>query len=97
MTPRIALALVVCLPTVTAAKSPIAEVICAKRAEMVQKLTVTYHSSVAATGLRDMEAAIEVWADPDGRWTLVQTYTDGMTCILAMGEAWDMPGVRAEG
>jgi hypothetical protein len=73
------------------AESPIAEVVCAGRAVMVNKLTYAYGSSVAATGLRDIEAVIEVWTAPNGRWTLVQTYTDGMTCILAMGEAWDMP------
>ncbi len=73
------------------AESPIADVICAPRAEMVQKLTQTYGSNMSATGIRDIEAVMEVWTTPSGRWTLVQTYTDGQSCIVAMGEAWDMP------
>jgi hypothetical protein len=31
---------------------------------------------------------IEVWADPQGRWTLVQRYATGLSCILAMGDYW---------
>jgi hypothetical protein len=78
------------------AESPIAEVICAPRAEMVDRLTVRMGSRVAATGIRDIEAVIEVWTAPSGQWTMVQTYTDGQSCIVAMGEAWDMAAAMPE-
>jgi hypothetical protein len=88
------LALLLLWPALTAqAESPIAEVICAPRAEMVDRLTVRMGSAVTATGIRDIEAVMEVWTSPSGRWTLVQTYSDGRSCILAMGEAWDMPAL----
>jgi hypothetical protein len=73
------------------ADSPIAEVLCAPRDEMVARLRGSYGAEIAGTGLRSEEAMIEVWAAPDGDWTLVQSYVDGQSCILAMGEAWDMP------
>lgn len=68
------------------AESPIAEVICLPRAELVQRLA---GAEVVGAGLRDAEAVLEVWARPSGDWTLVQTYANGVACILAMGEAWE--------
>lgn len=68
------------------ADSPIAEVICLPRAELVQRLA---GAEVAGAGLRDAEAVLEVWTRASGDWTLVQTYANGTACILAMGEAWE--------
>ena len=41
--------------------------------------------------LRDPETVLEVWTSPQGRWTLVQSHANGQSCIVAMGENWDMP------
>ena len=79
------------------AEGPIAEVICAKRPDMVKRLTETYGASLAATGVRDMDAVMEVWTAPSGNWTLVQSYANGRSCILAMGANWDMPQVNGAG
>jgi hypothetical protein len=65
--------------------NPVAEVICAPRADIVARLA---GATVAGTGLRDAEAVLEVWTRPSGDWTLVQSYANGTACILAMGEAW---------
>jgi hypothetical protein len=87
MTLRIALTLsVLALPA--AAESPIAEVICAPRDQMVERLTVQYRSHLSSMGLREQDMVMEVWADPEGRWTLVQRYANGQSCILAMGANW---------
>lgn len=69
-----------------AAESPIAEVICVPRDELVQRMR---GASVAGTGLRDAEAVLEVWTRSSGDWTLVQSYANGTACILAMGQAWE--------
>jgi hypothetical protein len=68
------------------AESPIAEVICAPRAEILARLA---GAEVAGAGLRDGEAVLEVWTKASGDWTLVQSYANGTACILAMGEAWE--------
>ena len=68
------------------AESPIAEVICAPRAEILARLT---GAELAGAGLRDAEAVLEVWTRASGDWTLVQSYANGTACILAMGEAWE--------
>jgi hypothetical protein len=69
-----------------AAESPIAEVICIPRTELVQRMT---GAQVTGSGLRDSETVLEVWTKASGDWTLVQSYADGTACILAMGEAWE--------
>lgn len=74
------------LATPVAAQSPIAEVICVPRAELVQRLS---GAEVTGSGLRDTETVLEVWTKASGDWTLVQSYADGTACILAMGEAWE--------
>lgn len=97
MQTRIIVSLIVLSALPARAQSPIADVICAPRAEMVQRLTRAYGASLAASGVRDVEAVMEVWTAPSGNWTLVQTYTDGQSCILAMGADWDMPQARDAG
>ena len=75
-----------CLASPVAAETPIAEVICVPRAELVQRLS---GAVVSGSGLRDTETVLEVWTRTSGDWTLVQSYADGTACILAMGEAWE--------
>lgn len=68
------------------AQTPIAEVICAPRAEILSRLQ---GATITGSGLRDAEAVLEVWAKASGDWVLVQSYANGTACILAMGEAWE--------
>ncbi len=77
------------MPLPAAAQSPIAEVICAPRAEIVARLEQAQGAHLAGTGLRDRETVLEIWADPAGDWTLVQSYANGQACILAMGQVWE--------
>jgi hypothetical protein len=82
------LALAVPIATPAAAESPIAEVICAPRAELLARMR---GAEIVGAGLRDTEAVVEVWTEASGDWTLVQSYANGTACILAMGEAWEAP------
>jgi hypothetical protein len=74
-------------PQVLAA-GPLAEVICAPTADMVQRLTRQFGATQQALGLRGPEEVLEVWTDKRGEWTMVMTYASGQSCIVAMGEAW---------
>jgi hypothetical protein len=80
------LILVVAFGGPVAAETPLAEVICVPRAELVQRMQ---GAEVAGAGLRDAETVLEVWTRASGDWTLVQSYANGTACILAMGEAWE--------
>lgn len=71
------------------ADGPIAEVICAPRDEMLLRLRQGFGAELRGMGMRSEEAVIEVWADDQGDWTLVQNWASGRSCILAMGVGWE--------
>lgn len=82
-------AVMMVLPSVASAASPMAPILCAPRAEMRQKLTQQFAATQIAAGIRDRESVMEVWnSDSTGNWTMVVTYTDGTSCIVAMGQDW---------
>lgn len=79
------------------AADPIATVICASRADMLRRLEVEYGASRQGWGLRGHGSVMEVWSVPStGEWTLVQTYADGRSCIVAFGDAWEGPEPNAD-
>ncbi|WP_375281547.1 hypothetical protein [Pseudooctadecabacter sp.] len=76
------------LPTVAHAQT--ADVVCDDTARLERMLRTVMHSERHALGLRGPETLLEVWIDPRSQnWTLVQTYTNGTSCIIAMGEHWE--------
>jgi hypothetical protein len=90
---RFAIPLFLLLATPAFAVDPIAEVICAEREEMLRRLEVEYGAVRRGTGLRGNGAVVEVWAVPStGDWTLVQNYAGGKSCIVAIGEHWEVTG-----
>ncbi len=68
---------------------PAGETICAPRAKLLARLEHGRAFTAQGQGLRDAEAMMEVRADPDGNWLLLQSYADGLSCLIAMGEAWE--------
>lgn len=86
--PTLSLA-IVALSAVPVAANPIAEVICAPTDEMTARLTTQFGENRVATGVRNPEQVMEIWAADDGQsWTMVATYARGVSCIVAMGEYW---------
>nr|WP_321362682.1 hypothetical protein [uncultured Celeribacter sp.] len=72
------------------AQSLIGEVLCGSKAEIHAKLTRQFGAVKTGAGLRGPEAMMEIWTNPkSGDWTLVQTYVEGRSCIVAMGEYWE--------
>lgn len=75
------------------AASPIAEIICAPRTEMLNRLERQFGAVRQGIGLSGPDRMVEVWAtERSGDWTLVMTYPDGQSCIVAMGEDWETLG-----
>ncbi|WP_238367770.1 hypothetical protein [Mesobacterium pallidum] len=73
------------------------EVICDDTARLEQQLTTRQGAEKAAFGMRGPDALLEVWIAPrTGDWTLVQAYANGTSCIVAMGENWEMLGPSAD-
>lgn len=72
------------------ANAQTADVICDDSARLERTLSTVMHAERRALGLRGPETLLEVWIDPRTQdWTLVQTYTNGTSYIIAMGEHWE--------
>lgn len=63
---------------------------CAPRGQVVARLADKYGESRQAVGLGSNNAVMEVFANIDGgSWTITVTMANGMTCLVASGQAYE--------
>jgi hypothetical protein len=60
---------------------------CEPRAKVTELLSGRYQEAVRMEGL-GAGGIYEVWAGKNGSWSITVTRPDGMTCLLASGEAF---------
>ncbi|MEM7732547.1 MAG: hypothetical protein AAF280_07155 [Pseudomonadota bacterium] len=66
------------------------DVTCDDRARMTATLQTVLGAERQGMGLRDPETMLEVWVvRASGDWIIVQNYSNGTSCIVAMGEHWE--------
>lgn len=64
---------------------------CAPRPDVLQRLAETYGETRRGIGMARQGAVMEVFAsDETGTWTITVTLPDGMTCLIAAGEAYEV-------
>jgi hypothetical protein len=63
---------------------------CAPREMVVERLSDGYGETRQSIGLGSNNAVVEVFASQDtGTWTITVTMPDGMTCLVASGQAFE--------
>ncbi|WP_170327180.1 hypothetical protein [Ruegeria arenilitoris] len=63
---------------------------CAPREDVVKRLAETYGETRRGIGIARQGAVMEVYAsDQTGSWTITVTLPDGMTCLIATGQAFE--------
>ena len=63
---------------------------CAPRDVVVTRLAEIFGESRQSVGLGTNDAVMEVFASPDtGTWTITITSPNGVTCLVASGEAFE--------
>ena len=79
------------LTLLVAVKSPAAaQSACASHAEVTTLLGSVHSEVQVSIGLMRNGGVVEVFATGDGAsWTMVMTTTDGVSCVVASGEAWE--------
>ncbi|SFQ28926.1 hypothetical protein SAMN05421853_103259 [Roseivivax halotolerans] len=86
---RFVIPVLACLAASPAA-AQVADVLCDAEDRLERKLTLSYGAELTGRGLRAPDVVLEIWTVPEtGKWTLVQSYANGQSCIVAMGEAWE--------
>ena len=63
---------------------------CAPRAQVVDRLATKYGETRQSMGLGSNNAVMEVFASSDsGSWTITVTMANGITCLVASGQAFE--------
>ena len=63
---------------------------CAPREQVVQQLAEKYGETRQSIGLAANDAVMEVFANLEGgSWTITVTMTNGITCLVASGQAFE--------
>jgi hypothetical protein len=62
---------------------------CGARADIIERLGEKYGETRRGGGLAGPTAVIELYAsDKTGSWTILRTGTNGLSCVMAVGEGW---------
>lgn len=67
---------------------------CDVRKTLVAKLDTGYGEQPIAVGLASTGHVVEVLISVNGSWTILITRPDGVACIAAVGEDWEMLATR---
>ena len=69
-----------------------AETVCGEREKFIDHLSTSYNEAPRAIGLASNGNVLEVLVSAGGTWTIIVTRPNGMSCVVASGEAWeDLP------
>ncbi len=71
------------------ASPAVAQMVCSERAKFLKHLGDGYSEAPIAMGLASNGTVLEVLASNKGSWTIILTKPDGMSCVVASGEAWE--------
>ncbi|MFQ5786081.1 MAG: hypothetical protein ACE5H8_14835 [Alphaproteobacteria bacterium] len=66
-----------------------AQAVCGERATFVAFLEENYAEQPVALGITAEGRLIELLTSPSGSWTMLVTYPNGPTCMVASGENWE--------
>jgi hypothetical protein len=64
--------------------------VCGERSKILAQLEQKHEETPRALGLSADGGVLEVLVSPEGGWTMLVTYPSKPTCVIAVGEAWQM-------
>jgi len=62
--------------------------VCSERQDFVEKLHKAYGERPASAGFESGGNMVEIFRSDGGSWTILATQPSGISCIVAVGEAW---------
>lgn len=71
--------------------------LCADRETVIKTLTGQFHETAQARGIAEDGRMVEIYAAPDGSWTIILTAPTGRSCIAASGHAYRAIPAEAHG
>ena len=65
-----------------------AQTACGDRNQITDRLATGYSESRVGSGLDSNGLVVELFVSRQASWTLLVTFPDGRTCLIAVGENW---------
>jgi len=76
----------------------VAQTACGKRADVIRQLDEKYGETRRSLGLAQGRGVVEVYASEEtGSWTILLTNPQGTSCLIAVGEAFQIYPVAGAG
>lgn len=74
----------------TTANAQMSDLSCDDSVRLIEMLEDVLGAQRQGMGLRDPDTMLEIWVMPrNDEWLIVQSYANGTSCIVAMGEYWE--------
>jgi hypothetical protein len=70
--------------------------ICGDRHRILEQLKQEHNERPNALGLSADGGVLEVLVSPEGGWTILVTYPERRTCVVAVGRSWEALQVAGE-
>lgn len=70
--------------------------LCGDHKQILERLQQAHEATPLALGLSGDGGVIEVVVSPEGGWTMLVTYPKRPTCVVAVGEAWQILKIAGE-
>jgi hypothetical protein len=75
-----------------------AQMVCGKRADIVRQLGEKYGETRHSMGLAQGRGVVELYASEEtGSWTILMTSPQGIACMMAAGQSFQVDPVKAAG
>ncbi|MFQ5763877.1 MAG: hypothetical protein ACE5GT_03020 [Rhodospirillales bacterium] len=66
-----------------------AQAVCGSHRTVSENLNKSYAEAPVSMGVTAGGGIVEVFASPEGTWTLVITQPNGVSCLIAAGQDWE--------
>ena len=66
-----------------------AQAVCGPHRSISESLNKSFTETPVSMGVTTGGGIVEVYASPEGTWTLVVTQPNGMSCLIAAGQNWE--------
>jgi hypothetical protein len=70
---------------------------CGDRNDLLTQLKDKYKESPTGIGMTGQGSVVELMTSENGSWTLVLSFPNGRSCLMATGEGWELWQARMAG
>ncbi|MCC6471693.1 MAG: hypothetical protein IT563_25490 [Alphaproteobacteria bacterium] len=72
------------------ARAEEAKMACGDRTELLAHLKDKYHENQTGFGITQKGGVVELMTSEDGSWTLILSFANGRSCLMATGQGWEL-------